>query len=229
VYSKNDRIIKKIVKNRQSCFKIIIEIWEYIETDLIYFLGIYNEFDARFELIGDFIDISFLSKNNDIIFEKQIEHQFQNKKEIDFEIDINYKLSDINFFETYICYDTNTISDRGEIISSKILLNLNYLGNIDGLTYFKIEFILSLINGTQEILNIKNKKIKDKNILLLDSILEEVVCLMIIDDIIFEDAMDKIFEFHKGFFDKMKYEIKEKIKLQIEELYNIIFLFDCKS
>jgi len=228
LYRKNDRTIQKIIKNRQSCFKIITEIWEYIETDLIYYLGIYNEFDARFELVGNTIDICFLS-NNDVIFEKQIEYEFENNKEIDFEIDINYKLADINFFETYICYDINAISDQGKIISSKILLNINYSGNIDGLTYFKIEFILSLINGTQEILNIKNKNIKDKNILLLDSILEETICLMLLDDLIFQDAIDKIFEFHKGLFDKMKYEVKEKIKLQIEELYNRMFLLDCKS
>lgn len=228
MYIKNNRTIEKIIKNRQTCFKMIMEIWEYIETDLIYYLGIYEEFDVRFELNGNCIDICFLS-NNEIIFEKQIEYEFQNKKEVDFEIDINYKLSDINFFETYICYDINAISDKGKIISSKILLNLNYSGNISGLNYFKIEFILSLINGTQEILNIKNKNIKDKNILLLDSILEEIICLMLIEDLVFEDAINKIFEFHKGLFDKMKYEIKEKIKLQIEELYNKMFLLNCKS
>ena len=57
-----------------------------------------------------------------------------------------------------------------------------FLGDIEHIKDFKKEFILGLVGETQECLTIKRLKIKDKHLILLDTMIEEILALMKIND-----------------------------------------------
>lgn len=211
-----------LLKDRISTASTIFEIWNLIEDDLIYLIGIYPAFNSHIEIGCDDVDYYFFSEL-DVILKKELDDvnfksQLLNDWEVTFEIEIDFKNDTDYFTQLQTASDLNfKMHEENKVI--RIFLNILILGNISHLTSIKQDFILSLINETQENLTLKKKRIKNKNILYLDCLLEEISALMQLKDLTYDEARHEIIFLNKETFKNWTFERIEKLNLDLDELY----------
>ena len=219
------RRLSNLIKNRITSKDCVFEIWSILEDDLIYLIGIYPEFDSHFEIGDEYINYYYFNNLN-IIMQKQIDnYQFSNKllKDLDlhFELEITYKNDDDYLAQIHTASDLNAdVSDNFKTI--KIFLNALILGNIENIKKIKKEIILALTGEIHECLNLKKNKIKNNNNLILDCLLEEILVLIDLEKITFQEAKHEILFYHKEFFNNLSFEKKEILTRDVDELYEIL-------
>ncbi len=215
-----------LIKNRINSKDCVFEIWRILEDDLIYLIGIYPGFDSQFEIGDDFVSYYYFN-NLDIIMQKQIEnYSFKNELlknlEIVFEIEMTYKHDDAEYLsQIHTSSDLNIeISDQSKTL--KIFLNALILGNFTNIKKIKKEIILALTGEIQESLNLKKNKIKNSNLITLDCLFEEILALIELENITFQEAKQEIILYHKDFFNKWSLEKMQTLTNDLDELYELL-------
>jgi len=214
-----------ILKDRISTTPAIFEVWNLIEDDLIYLMGIYPSFNSHIEIGCDDIDYYFFSEL-DIILKKELSDvEFNsgilNDWDVTFEIEMEFKHDPDYFVQLQTSSDLNfKMYEENKVI--RIFLSILILGNISHLLTIKQDFILSLINETQENLTLKKKRLKNKQLLLIDTLFEEIQALMQLKDLTYDEARHEIIFLHKEAFKNWTFERIEKLNLELDELYSLI-------
>ena len=223
---KKNRIIRHKNK-RYSCLNDIKEIWNLISSDFLNIMGLYKEFSVSIKVQSDYFEMTFLDDQLYII--KDIEEYgdtlsvYKNNKinnYIQFEIDINFKNDLTHYSDGQISRSENQITTNSELY--KIFFLVEFLSDMSNLLKIKEDLMLGLIFELQYLINEKIIKIKNKNILLLDSLTEEIMFIKEHRQLSYEESKHYVLNYHKHIFRKYSYEKFEELKLSLDCLYDNI-------
>jgi len=217
--------LNNLIKHRISSYQNVLELWDILETDLIYLIGLYPEFELQAEVGCDDVDYYYFNNLNIVIQQQTENYQFINNFlkdwEITFEVELSYKKDTEYLTQFTTASDLNfTILEDNKTI--RIFSNCLLLGNVEHIKEFKKEFVLGLVGETQECLTLKKLKIKDKHLVLLDTMLEEILALMTLDNCTYSEAHQEIMFYHKDYFHNWTFEKIESLRQELDELYDCL-------
>jgi hypothetical protein len=217
--------LNNLIKYRISSYQSVLELWDILETDLIYLAGLYPEFELHAEIGCEDVDYYYFNNLNIVMQNQMSDYNFKTEFlknwDITFEIELAYKKDTEYLTQFTTASDLNfKILDESKTI--RIFLDSLFLGDIEHIKDFKKEFILGLVGETQECLTIKRLKIKDKHLILLDTMIEEILTLMEINGCDYAEAQHEILFFRKESFNNWTFEKIESLRLELDEIYDCI-------
>jgi len=231
---KNNNITQLFAYSRDQTSDIAIELWQLIEDDLIYILGIKKSFEMNYSIDFKEYEYIFFERENhnlNIICQNQnddylFKHPLLSDNSITYEIEINFKDDHHYLSDNIVSSDLHFLLDEN-FQTIRIFYNLNVLGNIKHIDKIKRDFVLCITNKTQECINTKQPaRIKSHHLLLVDSIFEEIIALTKIADLTFNEARHEVIFFHKKIFENKTFEDIQKFNENLDALYE---KFLCKD
>jgi len=221
---KKNRIIRQKNK-RYSCLDSIKQFWDIVSSDFLNVMGLYREFSVSIEIYNDYLEVTFLDENLFLIKDKEYEQTLSLYEKgfndyIQFEININFKNDPAHYSDGQISRSENEITKNSNLY--KIFFLVEFLSDISNLLEIKEDLMLGLIFELQYLINEKILKIKNKNILLLDSLIEEIMFLKEHRQLSFEESKHYVLNYHKDIFKKYSYERFQELTLSLDCLYDNI-------
>jgi len=221
---KKNRIIRQKNK-RYSCLDSIKQFWDIVSSDFLNVMGLYREFSVSIEIYNDYLEVTFLDENLFLIKDKEYEQTLSLYEKgfndyIQFEININFKNDPVHYSDGQISRSENEITKNSNLY--KIFFLVEFLSDISNLLEIKEDLMLGLIFELQYLINEKILKIKNKNILLLDSLIEEIMFLKEHRQLSFEESKHYVLNYHKDIFKKYSYERFQELTLSLDCLYDNI-------
>ena len=240
-YRIKNRIDKYLIKERSNLYFSFTHLWDIFANEIISMMGICNEFFLHLiKYTNESISLEFYDSNmkeiKKVLYE-DIEFNEQSIFHFDFS---KYSLFDINkFYLFYINISFNFKKDSNhfmDIDSSnthskinhnmekiRIDLNINTNSNIQNLLAIKEELFLNLIYEFQYVTNKYINKIKNKDLLILDSLFEEINFIRKYKDFSLEESKQYILNYHKHMLRNYTYEKTQNLLLSIDYLDDNLF------